>query len=96
MDTAMRSDGCVLSVSRKHPKLARDAYPSIFHNCPSYLSSEPLVKRKRPKDRHSEMQTRDDHGVGYNSGWIWTRLHCFRRFAWTLRDTFRNLHYGTL
>ena len=63
IDTATRSDGSVLSVPRKHPKLAKDAYPSIFHNCPSYLSSEPPVKRKKPEDRHFEMQTRDDHAL---------------------------------
>src|SRR6218665_1925937 len=63
IDTATRPDGSVLSVPRKIPKLAKDTYPSIFHNCPSYLSSEPPTKRRKPEDRQAEMQTRDNQAL---------------------------------
>ena len=63
IDTATRPDGSVLSVPRKIPKLAKDAYPSIFHNCPSYLSSEPPTKRRKHVDGQAEMQTRDNQAL---------------------------------
>jgi hypothetical protein len=60
VDTVTRADGSVLSVPRKIPKLAADAYPSIFPNVPSYLSEEPTVKRKAPESRRAEMDARDE------------------------------------
>jgi len=59
-DTATRPDGSILTVQRTNPKLTGDAYPSIFPNCPSYLSREPPSKRKKPEERRAEMQQRDD------------------------------------
>jgi len=59
-DTAIRPDGTVLSVPRKNPKLALDAYPSYFPNTPSYLSSEPPTKRRAPESRRAELEERDE------------------------------------
>jgi THAP domain len=60
VDTATRADGSILSVPRKIPKLAVDAYPSVFPNLPSYLSKEPAAKRKTPDSRRTEMDARDE------------------------------------
>jgi hypothetical protein len=61
-DSATRPDGSVLTVRRDKPKLARDAYPSLFENsvCPSYLSFEPPAKRRNPDDRRSDAEQRDN------------------------------------
>ena len=59
-DSATRPDGSVLTVERTRPKLSEDAYPSMFPNCPSYLSEEPPKKRKRPEKRREEVQQRDE------------------------------------
>jgi len=59
-DTATRSDGSVLTVPRRVPKLTKDAYPSLFENCPSYLSSEPPAKRREPNDMRNELERRDN------------------------------------
>ena len=60
VDTATRPDGSILTVPRKKPKLAPDAYPTIFPNTPSYLSSERSRKRKAPEERRLEMSVRDE------------------------------------
>lgn len=60
VDTATRADGSILSVPRKYPKLAADAYPSLFPNNSSYLSSEPPKKRKSPAERFAEQSARDN------------------------------------
>jgi len=59
-DSATRPDGSILTVPRRVPKLSKEAYPSLFENCPSYLSSEPPTKRRRPDDRRSEAEQRDN------------------------------------
>lgn len=66
-DTATRSDGSILVVPRKIPKLTEDACPSIFPNLPSYISSEPAPKRKDPEKRRGEMLERDE---GEFSKWL--------------------------
>ena len=48
-DSVRRPDGSILTVDRDKPKLADDAYPSIFPGCPSYMSDEPPAKRKNPR-----------------------------------------------
>ena len=58
-DSATRPDGTVVTAQRKVPKLTRDAYPSLFENCPAYLSSEPPAKRRNPADRLSDRDQRD-------------------------------------
>ena len=60
VDTAKRADGSILSVPRTHPKLTDDAYPSIFPNTPSYLTSQPPAKRKKPDVRRAEQADRDE------------------------------------
>ena len=59
-DSAVRPDGSVLTVRRSTPKLTNDAYPTLFENCPSYLSSEPPRKRRNPQDRRDEQSRRDE------------------------------------
>jgi len=59
-DRVQRADGSVLCVPRTNPKLSVDAYPSVFHNLPMYLSSEPPKKRKTPDERRSELELRDE------------------------------------
>ena len=59
-DSAKRDDGSILTVQRSAPKLTKDAYPSIFPNCPSYLSNEPPAKRKKPEQRRAEVEERDN------------------------------------
>lgn len=59
-DSATRPDGSVLTVERSRPKLTDDAYPSIFPNCPTYLSVEPPMKRKKPDQRRAEIEQRDN------------------------------------
>ena len=57
-DSAVRSDGSILSVIRKVPTLSADAYPSLFENCPAYLSSEPPAKRRNPDCRRNDLEKR--------------------------------------
>lgn len=57
VDRATREDGTELVVTRKHPKLTDDAYPTIFPNLPSYLSSK-SIKRKSPEERRKELETK--------------------------------------
>ena len=59
-DSATRSDGTVLTLPRRVPKLTADSYPSLFENCPQYLSSEPPAKRRHPDDRRSDAEQRDN------------------------------------
>jgi hypothetical protein len=59
-DSATRTDGSILTVKRDRPKLSNDAYPSIFPNCPAYLSSEPAPKRRKPEERQQALQERDE------------------------------------
>lgn len=66
-DTAVRPDGSVLTLARTIPKLAPDAYPSIFPDCPSYLSEEPPAKRKTPAERRFTVEQRDE--IAYNN-WL--------------------------
>lgn len=66
-DSATRPDGTILTVERTRPKLSEDAYPSIFSNCPSYLSVEPPAKRKKPDERRAEVQKRDENAF---SDWM--------------------------
>lgn len=60
VDTATRADGSILTVQRKNPKVAPDAYPSLFPNNSAYLSSEPPKKRKSPDERLAEQSARDN------------------------------------
>jgi hypothetical protein len=60
VDSVTRPDGSVLSVERQVPKLTDDAFPSLFPNCPSYMSSEPPTKRRRPDERREEAVKRDE------------------------------------
>ena len=59
-DNVRRPDGTILTVDREKPKLADDAYPTIFPGCPSYMSEEPPAKRKNPDDRFREALERDN------------------------------------
>ena len=59
-DSVTHTDGYILTVPQKNPKLSPDAYPSIFPNIPSYLTSESSRKRKVPEQRQLEMSARDD------------------------------------
>jgi hypothetical protein len=59
-DSATRPDGSIITVPRKVPKLTSDAYPSIFENCPSYLSSEPPAKRRDPDERRRNVDERSE------------------------------------
>ena len=61
VDSATRADGSILMVPQKRPKLASDAYPSLFPNNSSYLS-EPPKKRKSPAARLAEQTARDNEG----------------------------------
>ncbi|KFM70396.1 hypothetical protein X975_13509, partial [Stegodyphus mimosarum] len=45
IDEISDRDGSILKVPRKCPKLNEDAYPSIFPNCPKYLTeNKPTAK----------------------------------------------------
>ena len=59
-DAITRSDGTLLVVPRKIPKLSKDAYPSIFPNLPGYMSSLPRPKRKCPDKRRQEVRQREE------------------------------------
>ncbi|XP_023216109.1 uncharacterized protein LOC111618768 [Centruroides sculpturatus] len=54
-DKVKRDDGSWLIVPRLKPKITEDAYPSIFPNCPAYLSRKPPAKRKAGDDRRKEL-----------------------------------------
>ena len=62
VDEVKRDDGSILRVPRERLKLTNDAYPTIFPNCPKYLSEQTPAKRKRPEQRWEELQQRDDQG----------------------------------
>ena len=59
-DEAKRDDGSILRVKRSWPKVSEDAYPSIFPDCPKYLSEEPASKRRKPEKRREEADQRDE------------------------------------
>ena len=85
-DSVTRSDGTVLSVERTRPKLTPDAYPSIFTNpsCPSYLTAEPPVKRRKPDQRREELQKRDENAF---SEWLETdKINCFSDFSTGVKE----------
>lgn len=78
-DSATRPDGSVLTVKRTNPKLREDAYPSIFLNCPAYLSEQPPTKRKRPDDRRAEMDVRDEQSF---ANWLEAdKIQNFQEFS---------------
>ena len=59
-DSVKRPDGSILTVQRSRPKLTPDAYPSLFENCPAYLSSEPPAKRTDPEQRRANIDMRSN------------------------------------
>jgi hypothetical protein len=67
-DKVTRSDGTILSLLRKRPKLTKNAYPTIFPSTPSYLSSEPPRRRKMPITRRQEMSECDEQESNDLSG----------------------------
>ena len=56
IDSVTRPDGSVLTVPRDNVKLRDDAYPTVFPNCPSYLSEEPPKKRRKPEERRAKQR----------------------------------------
>ena len=52
---ALRADGTEICVKRKTLTLTKDAYPSIFYNQPSYMTSEPAPKRRNPDERRAQI-----------------------------------------
>ena len=52
---ALMADGTEICVKRKTLTLTKDAYPSIFHNQPSYRTSEPAPKRRNPGEHHTQI-----------------------------------------
>lgn len=58
--TKRKSDGIFVTEPRPRPLLTKDAYPSIFPNCPAYLSEPKTVRRRCPDDRNKEIDARDD------------------------------------
>jgi hypothetical protein len=59
-DSSTRSDGSILAIARRVPKLSKDTYPSVFENCPQYLTSEPPAKRRHPDERRSDLEQHDN------------------------------------
>ena len=59
-DSVKRLDGSILTVQRSRPKLTPDAYPSLFENCPAYLSLEPPAKRTDPEQRRANIDMRSN------------------------------------
>ncbi|XP_035826119.1 uncharacterized protein LOC118477835 [Aplysia californica] len=59
-DCILRVDSFTRAVDRKIPRLSDSAYPTIFPNCPSYLSEPTPVKRKKPEERLKEVENRDE------------------------------------
>ncbi|XP_069670981.1 zinc finger protein 99-like isoform X2 [Periplaneta americana] len=55
-DRAIRSDGSVLVVPRKIPKLTDDAVPSKFPNQPSSITSECNLKSKEPEKTEKQQE----------------------------------------
>ena len=52
---ALRADGTEIFVVRKALTLTKDARPSIFYNQPSYMTSEPALKRRNPDERRAQV-----------------------------------------
>ena len=53
-------NGDPIRVPRKIPKLTNDAYPTIFHNQPSYHTISVPKERKNPQERVKQLQARDE------------------------------------
>ena len=83
-DSVTRPDGSVLVVERTRLKLRDDAYPSIFPNCPSYLSEEPPTKRRKPEERLAEAQHRDE--CAFNAYLQQDKITSFSDFSSDLKD----------
>jgi hypothetical protein len=56
VDKIKCADGQELLVNRERPKLTDDAFPSIFQNVPSYLSTPVQPPRKDPEVRRQEQE----------------------------------------
>ncbi|XP_035233930.1 uncharacterized protein LOC118205753 [Stegodyphus dumicola] len=56
IDEISDRDGTILKVPRKCPKLKEDAYPSIFPNCPKYLTEN----KPTPRTSRSEKLAKSD------------------------------------
>ncbi|XP_023238549.1 uncharacterized protein LOC111637307 [Centruroides sculpturatus] len=75
-DKVKIDDGSWLIVPRLKPKITEDAYPSIFPNCPAYLSHKPPAKRKSGNDRRKELFERDNQQFCE-----WCQKHIIKSFA---------------
>lgn len=59
-DSVTRADGTILTVKRNHLKLTKDAFPTIFPNCPAYLSEKlPLHRKYRAKRKLEVLKTQE-------------------------------------
>jgi hypothetical protein len=83
-DSVTRPDGSVLTVERTRPKLSDDAYPSVFPNCPSYLSEEPPTKRRKPEERRAEAVHRDE--CAFNAYLECDQITNFSQFSKEFKD----------
>ena len=59
VDSITKTDGSILTAPRKIPKLSPDAYPSIFPNTPSYLTTEVPLPRSDPEERRRAVDLRE-------------------------------------
>lgn len=60
-DVMTKPDGTILRVARDQLKLSLDAFPTIFENQPSYMSTVLPPKRKAPSVRHAEYKIRREN-----------------------------------
>ena len=56
-------DGKETVIKRHRPKLTDDAYPTIFGNMPSYLSTPVQPPQRTPSARQQEMEQRHEESI---------------------------------
>ncbi|XP_068204013.1 uncharacterized protein [Palaemon carinicauda] len=59
-DSITRPDGTVITAKRGTPTLTKDAYPTIFHNQPKYMSQKVPPARRNPQKTKDEVLERDE------------------------------------
>ena len=59
-DRMIRPDGSAVTAKRGTPKLAKDAYPTIFPNQPKYLSTKLPQPKTTPQEKEDRLEARDE------------------------------------
>ena len=77
-------DGKLLTLKRKNLALTKDAYPSIFENQPSYMTTEVPQSRNPPEKRFEKMQSNQKKLLEKIE--LQDQINSFKDFSYTIRN----------